>query len=88
MATVEKIRKDLEKTNEKINQETITNFTEILAKRHIPFSIEQQKTVSNYGIDTRRINSFDTHKISIFKFSEDEFARVTKIKHDIQAIMN
>lgn len=60
-------------------EEAIANFTEILVKRHIPFSIEQQKTVSNYGIDTRRINSFDTHKISIFKFSEDEFAVVRKL---------
>lgn len=62
-------------------EETITNFTEILAKRHIPFSIEQQKTVSNYGIDTRRINSFDTYKVSIFKFSEDEFAVMLKLNN-------
>ena len=60
-------------------KEAITSFTEILAKRHIPFSIEQQKTVSNYGIDTRRINSFDTYKVSIFKFSEDEFAVMRKL---------
>ena len=62
-------------------EEAITSFTEILAKGYIPFSIEQQKTVSNYGIDTRRINSFDTYKVSIFKFSEDEFAVMLKLNN-------
>lgn len=60
-------------------KEAIANFTEILAKRYIPFSIEQQKVVTTYGIDARRLNSFDTHKISIFKFSEDEFAVMRKL---------
>lgn len=68
--------------------ETIKSFTAILVTRcFVPVTVEQREKVTTYGIDTRRINSFDAYKISMFKFADNVYAIAVKHKDDSVSLL-